>query len=271
MQNNTIFLRDGENDIRLVTMVSDDIGRTVAPRPAIIVFPGGAYVHLSPREAEPVAAKFFSAGFQAFILYYSLKEKARFPRPLQEASMAIAHVRSNAKEYNVDPNRIFVIGFSAGGHLAASIGTMYERSDAAFPGMIPGDNKPNGMILSYAPCCSHMGKIAQSFLRTLGGDATEADLLHWSPSDNVTESTAPAYIWHTEDDPVVPVEHSLIMASKLAEKKIPFELHIFPHGTHGLALATAETSDGKPNFEIPSVAQWIDEAIDWALRTGINK
>ncbi len=271
MRSETIYLREGENDIRLVSMISDDTDRKVGPRPAIIVFPGGAYVHLSPREAEPIAAKFYAKGFQAFVLYYSLKEKARFPRPLVEASMAIAHVRRNAAQYNIDSERIFVIGFSAGGHLAASIGTMYAREDAAFPGMTPGENKPNGMILCYAPCCSHMGKIAQSFLRTLGGDATEEDLIRWSPSDNVSEITAPAYIWHTVDDPVVPIAHSLIMASELAKKKIPFEMHLFPHGAHGLALADAETSNGNPDFEIPTVAQWIDEAIDWALRTGIDK
>ena len=185
--------------------------------------------------------------------------------------MAIAHVRTNAAKYHVDPNRIFIVGFSAGGHLAASIGTMFDREDAAFPGMKPGDNRPDGMILSYAPCCAHTDKIANSFLRTLGGDVTAEELLHWSPADNVSEATSPAFLWHTEDDQTVPVEHSLIMAEKLAASKVPFELHIFPHGPHGLALANEETSDGKAYFEVPGVTQWIDEAIEWASRLRTEK
>ena len=263
----TIYLRPGEPDIRLCTMAANDEAElAMGPRPAIIVFPGGGYTHLSPREAEPIAKKFFAAGFQAFILYYSIGEKARFPRPLEEASMAISYVRAHAEQYHVDPARVFVVGFSAGGHLAASIGTLFDRPEAAFPGMEPGSNRPTGMILSYAVTCVDTEKIARSFTQTLGGDVTKEELLRWSPADHVTEQTPPAYIWHTANDKTVPILHSLIMAQRLAEKKIPFELHVFPDGPHGLALANAQTAGGKPDFIRPDAAQWIDEAIDWAKR-----
>ena len=125
--------------------------------PAILILPGGAYNECSINEGRPVAEKFNSLGFNCFVLYYSLGEKAEFPRPLQDVSLAIAHIKRHAAEYNVDPERIFVCGFSAGGHLAASAGVFWNDKEAAFEGMEPGENKPAGMVLCYGvlSLCEH--------------------------------------------------------------------------------------------------------------------
>ncbi len=261
----TFHLRPENPDVTLTSYIADSAPElNYTRRPAIVVFPGGGYTHLSPREAEPVAMQFFAAGFQAFVLRYSIGEHAKFPNALVDASMAVAHVRENADRYNVDPERVFVVGFSAGGHLAATLGTMYDTPHAAFPGMKPGSNRPSGMILSYAPTSVRTEKIANSFKRTL--QVSEEELAQYSPENLVNAQTPPAYIWHTATDPVVPVEHAIYMASALAAAGVPFEVHVFPKGPHGIALATAQTCNGRDDMIVPDAAQWIREAIDWANR-----
>ena len=258
-------LRPENPDVTLTSYIADsapELNRV--RRPAIVVFPGGGYTHLSPREAEPVAMQFFAAGFQAFVLRYSIGEHAKFPNALVDASMAVAHVRENADRYTIDPDKVFVVGFSAGGHLAATLGTMYDTPHAAFEGMKEGSNRPSGMILSYAPTSVRTEKIANSFIRTLQMEREE--LAQYSPENRVNADTPPAYIWHTAEDPVVPVEHAIYMASALAAAGVPFEAHIFPKGPHGIALATAQTCNGREDFILPDAAQWVSEAIEWANR-----
>lgn len=267
MTTETVYLRQDDRDITLTTYISaDEPELKMPPRPAILVFPGGGYSFLSDREAEPIAKAFFGAGFQAFVLRYSIGEKAVFPRPLVDASLAMAHIRTHAQAYNIDPARVFVIGFSAGGHLAASLGTMYDDPMASFPGMEPGINRPTGMILSYAVTCVDMKKIVATFVRAVGGDLTREKLDRISPAERVSAATVPAFIWHTADDPVVPVEHALTMASRLAACGVPFEAHIFPAGPHGLSLATGQTCSARDGFVSLHVAQWFSEAVDWTRR-----
>ena len=252
-------------DVTLTSYIADSAPElNHVRRPAIVVFPGGGYQHLSPREAEPVAMQFFAAGFQAFVLRYSVGENAKFPNALVDASMPVAHVRMNADRYNIDPERIFVVGFSAGGHLAATLGTMYDSPYAAFDGMPAGANRPSGMILSYAPTSVRTEKIANSFTRTL--QMEREALEQYSPENLVTANTPPAYIWHTATDPVVPVEHAIYMASALAAAGVSFEAHIFPKGPHGIALATAQTCNAREDYIVPDAAQWVSEAIEWANR-----
>ncbi len=269
MKHDVIYLRPDESDGTLTTYICDDEAmRKMPPRPAIVICPGGGYRFTSAREAEPIAMKFLEAGFQAFILRYSVKEKARFPRPLVEASRAIVHVRENAEAYHVDPSRVFIIGFSAGGHLAGSLGTMWHEEFAkASPDMVPGANRPTGMILAY-PVIS-AGEFAHkgSFAEILGDEVeNEAARRAYSLEWRVDEKTVPTYIWHTCSDGTVPVENTLLFMSALAKSKIPFEAHIFPKGRHGLSLATADTCAGNPDYVIPEAQQWIDEAIDWTKR-----
>lgn len=268
MKIETIFLRPEDEKITLTTYISDPSAElNLPPRPAIVVLPGGGYQFLSDREGEPIVKKFLSEGFNAFLLRYSIREDAVFPRPLVDVSRAIVHIRENAEKYNVDPERIFVVGFSAGGHLCASIGTLWHEDYAkASPDMPIGANRPTGVILSYpvitAGEFAHRGSI-ESVVGTK--TPTEEQLRAVSLEYHVDENTVPAYIWHTTTDTCVPVQNSLFFASELAKHKIPFEMHIFPNGPHGLSLARPETNQGRP-CDQPEVAQWIDEAIDWTRR-----
>lgn len=269
MKTNVIYLRPGEDDITLTTYVSNDEPELqMPPRPAIVVIPGGGYRFTSDREAEPIAKMFMAAGFQAFILRYSVQEKALFPRPLVELSRAVVHVRENAGVYNVDPDKVFVIGFSAGGHLAASLGTLWHKDFAkASPDMTPGANRPTGMILSYPVISAGPFAHRGSFNNILGEKSADEEMRRaYSLELQVDENTVPTYIWHTCTDATVPVENTLLFMNALAAHKIPFEAHIFPKGPHGLSLANEQTSCGKAELVVPEVAQWIHEAIDWTKR-----
>ena len=269
MTSETIFLRPEDEKVTLTTYISaDEPELKMPPRPATVVFPGGGYAFLSDREAEPIAKVFFAAGFQVFILRYSIAPKAVFPRPLVDASRAIVHIRENAQKYNVDPARIFVVGFSAGGHLAASIGTLWHEDYAkASPDMPAGMNRPTGMILSYPVISSGPFAHRGSFDNILGTKTpTEEQNRAYSLEYHVDEHTVPAYIWHTASDTCVPVQNTLLFAAELAKHKIPFEMRIFPRGPHGLALANEQTCSGNRGLIYPDVAQWIDEAIDWTRR-----
>lgn len=269
MTTEKILLRPEEGDkVTLTTYITDEgTEMPLPPRPAILVIPGGGYSFCSEREAEPVAKCFFAVGFNCFVLRYSVKEDALFPRPLVEASRAIVYIRENAGKYNIDPHRVFVIGFSAGGHLAASLGTLWHEDFAkASPDMPAGANRPDGMILAYPVISSGPYADRGSFDRLLGTKApTEAQNRMCSLEYHVDEKTVPTYIWHTAEDTVVPVQNTVMFISALAAAKVPFEAHIFPAGPHGLSIANEQVNAGKP-CPYPETAQWVAEAIDWTRR-----
>jgi acetyl esterase/lipase len=233
-------------------------------RGAVVICPGGGYERVSSREAEPIALQFNAAGFHAFVVYYSVAP-VRHPQPLLDLSRALNIIRSNAAEWQVDPQRIAVCGFSAGGHLAASLGVYWQQAEfSRGQGLQPGLNQPNALILGYpvisASDVGHQG----SFKNLLGPDPAPALLEQFSLEYHVNAQTPPTFLWHTSDDQVVMVENSLLFATALRHQQIPFELHVYPHGGHGLALATPESnnhSDGRG--EDPHVATWIGLCIEW--------
>ena len=234
---------------------------------AVIVCPGGGYNHLSPREAEPIAAQFLAAGFATFILHYGVGKNAANYRPLKQLALAIRHVRENAQKYSVDPDYIFVCGFSAGGHLAASAGILWNSPvlDEIAAGAPRDIVRPTGMILGY-PVIS-AGKIAHrdSFYELCGKEnPTEEELSAFSLEKHVSADTSPAFIWHTFADQAVPVQNSLLLAEKMTDAGVPFELHVFPQGRHGLSLCNELTANGKPAFIEPHTAQWLNLALRWA-------
>jgi len=269
MKTDVIFLREDDHKITLTTYIASDSPElNMPPRPAILIFPGGGYNFLSDREAEPIARSFMAAGFNAFILRYSIGKDAVFPRPVVDASLALRNIRVNASEYNIDPEKVFVIGFSAGGHLAGSIGTMWHKDFVQREINMPyGMNKPSGMILSYAVLTTNDYAHVSSIQTITGMPEPPPELLElYAVEKQVDENTPPAFIWHTAADTGVPVENSLQMALSMSAKKIPFELHIYPEGQHGISLATKETSSQNPAFINPTVSDWINKAIDWAMR-----
>lgn len=206
---------------------------------AMIICPGGGYLRRTQHEGEPVAQWLNRIGISAFVLKYRVAPY-RHPYPLSDAQRAIRYIRYHAAHYCVDPERIGMVGFSAGGHLAATAGTRSDEgiSDSSDPIDRMG-SRPDLMILCY-PVISfgdyrHQGSVT----RLLGSAASQemCDLL--SNEQHVNERTPPAFIWHTSNDATVLVENSLLMAGALSRNKIPFELHTFESGRHGLGLATS--------------------------------
>jgi acetyl esterase/lipase len=236
-----------------------------AARPAVIVCPGGGYRYTSPREAEPIALKFNAAGYHAFVLDYSVAPR-RHPQPLLDAARAIRLVRERSAAWKVVADKVAVCGFSAGAHVAASLGTLWGASPvAAAPGSRNAPEasaRPDALILCYPVISSGEFAHRGSFENLLGPDATGEELAAMSLELRVDERTPPTLLWHTYDDPSVPLENSLLFARALREKGVPFELHVYPHGPHGLSLATKETDSGTMG-SYPHVATWMGLCVEW--------
>ncbi len=227
--------------------------------PSVVICPGGGYRFCSTREAEPVGLEYLAAGFNVFILYYSVGDNIKNFNPLKELSSTVMAIRDNYEEWGCDPKQIAVCGFSAGGHLAASLCTMWNHPDFLkhFDNM-GGQNKPNAGIINYAvlssePDIRHNG----SFETLTKGDVEELSAL-FSLENQVDKHCPPLFIFHTFDDTVVPVENSLVLMSALRAHKVPFEAHIFPSGTHGISVCTKEVASHNPH-----VRQWVELSKNW--------
>ena len=233
-------------------------------RPVVIVLPGGGYAYTSPREADPVAMQFFAAGFQTLTLYYSCAPD-RYPAALLQVAATILWVRRNAEELHADPNRIFVIGFSAGGHLAASAGTMWKEPILSETlGAESRLFRPDGMILGYPVIMYNELGHKGSFKNLLGEGLTDEEYGKFSLEKRVDDDTCKAFLWHTWADGGVPVENSLEMAKALRKHNIPFEMHIYPTGGHGLSVVNEQSSrDDQPQMRDPHIATWMNLCIEW--------
>lgn len=207
-----------------------------AIRPAVLVFPGGGYRVCSDREAEPVALAYLAEGYHAFILRYTVGEDVRFPAPLRDAEAALRLILDNAAQWHVDAGRIAVAGFSAGGHLAAALGTM-------------GAVRPAALILGY-PC------ILESISQILPGEVPGLDT-------RVDAKTPPAFLFTTAADALVPAENSLAFAAAMGNANRPYELHVFQKGAHGLSMAKPYSSGGASALADPRVAAWFGMSVDW--------
>jgi acetyl esterase/lipase len=217
--------------------------------PAILVLPGGGYERHADHEAEPVAEWLASLGIHAFVLRYRVAPH-RHPAPLADAKAALAWIRSGRHGLAVDGSRVGVLGFSAGGHLAATLSAGVPTGDDSLD--VP-DSLPDLSILCY-PVVSFESAVHQSSINNLLGASPSAELLaRLSAELTVTAQTPPAFIWHTSDDGAVDVGHSLRYALALREATVPAELHVFPHGRHGLGLAAG----------VAGVEQWTELCATW--------
>ncbi len=206
---------------------------------AMVVCPGGGYAGHAEHEAEPVARWLNRHGVSAFVLRYRVAPN-RHPAPLQDVQRAMRWVRAGARRWALDPERIGVMGFSAGGHLAASAGILPPLPIPSPLGPDPLDPvpcRPAVMVLGY-PVIS-MGRHAHAGSRAnlLGPDPSSSLRTSVSLELRVAADTSPAFIWHTADDATVPVQNALLLAQALGRRGRPFALHVYPHGPHGLGLA----------------------------------
>lgn len=242
-------------------------------RPAVIICPGGGYEFRSFREDEPVALKYLANGIAAFVLEYSTgsdlysSSSARFPQQLCEACEAIKTVRDNAVKWDIDPHRVFIGGFSAGGHLASSAVTMYGSKDVIENlGGDAEDYRPDGGILCYPVishnCDTHVG----SFKALLGEKYCDPEARRYvSTETHIDKNTPPCFIWSTSDDNAVPIINSLVFAEALTSNKIRYQLQIYHSGQHGLALCDRITSSD-PSLKIDDYAEWINDSIKWIYK-----
>lgn len=228
------------NENRNVTLTAflQDVGGefpNITKRPAILILPGGGYRMCSDREAEPVAMTYLHAGFQAFVLRYSVQEHATWPNPLEDYEQAMALIRSKADEWNLYPDKVAVIGFSAGGHLAAAGATMAE-------------NRPNAAILGYPV--------------TEGPSARSCEPSAPDVVSAVDQKTCPCFVFATRTDPLVPIRNSLNFVAALAMHDISFESHIYAYGPHGFSVGNSSVL--KPGTEICSRAvSWVNDSVAW--------
>lgn len=232
-------------------------------RPTMLVFPGGGYWMRSDRECQPIALSYVAKGFQTFTVEYTVAQEsdnAHYPVMLIEAAMAVAYVRENAKKYWIREDKIAVIGFSAGGHLAGSIATMYDdenviaalKDKAALC-------RPDAVVLGY-PVITFI-KPTHGGTRDICANNNPELFEKLSIENRVTENTPPTFIWSTSEDDCVPIINSALMAEALSNKHVPFECHIFRTGLHGLSLCNEETSrlDGK--HEDAVAEQWLEQSV----------
>ncbi len=233
-------------------------------RPAVVVCPGGGYWFCSAREADPIAVSYLSAGYHAFVLYYSLGKYAAYPGPICDLSRALAHIRAHSDEWGVREDQIAVCGFSAGGHLTACQGTLWNRPDIQAAAGVTGDqNRPNGLILGYPVITTdwmHTDE-EQVYQRIAGSMRREQAEQLLNCDRNVGAHTPPAFLFHTAEDQVVPVTDSLRFATAMQQAGRPYELHVFPQGGHGAALATTLTG-----WAAPGVEQWMALSVNWLNR-----
>ncbi len=214
-------------------------------RPAVLVCPGGGYSMCSNREAEPIAMHFLAMGYNTFILRYSLKENSNFPQPLEDANEAMKMICDNADEWLVDKDKIAVCGFSAGGHLAAALGTM-------------GTIRPAAMILGY-PCIT--GDICNELRVLYNNDCVP------TIDDKVDDKTPPAFIFADSNDGLVPIGSSIAFADALKKHNISYEMYLFNEGGHG--FATSDYVTCRDVYENAS-HDWISKCKLWLYKLFFN-
>ncbi len=253
MKHERVYLDKNDERVYIDTYVADG-----SPRPAMLVIPGGGYVGVSHfLEGEPIALKFLEKGYNTFELNYRVGKSDNYPKQLTDAAKAMIYIRENAESLSVFPDKVYAVGFSAGGHLTGSLATMFDNAEmkAEF-----GDKcdkiRPDAVILSY-PVITAIGACHQgSFANLLGkpyADLTEEEKRSFSIECLVNDKTPPVFIWHTAEDKCVPPIGSVKMAAALDKAACTYKVSIYPYGPHALGLGE----------EDPFVCNWVSEACDF--------
>lgn len=247
-----------------------EMNRQDQKRPCLVICPGGGYHGCSQRESEMIALNFLPKGYNAFVITYSCCPN-KFPTQLREVAAVMELIYSHADDWNCDTSKIAIMGFSAGGHLAAHYTNAYDCPEVRE--VFENSRPVQASVLCYPvitadPKFSHKDSFAVIAGRE---ELTEEDINKFSCDRLVSEKTPPAFIWHTSEDSCVPVENSLLYAAALSAHKIPFDLRIYSFGWHGLATADYQTCDEiEPRFA--GNHAWIADAQNWlAMTLGIKQ
>ena len=215
-------------------------------RPCMLVVPGGGYRYVSSTEADPVARTFYAAGYNVFVLAYTvnyLDEPLKL-QPLMDIARAVRIIRYHAEKCSVDPDKIVVCGFSAGAHLCASLCVHYPDISDPDPKYAPISARPDAAVLGYPVITSGEYAHSDSFTALLGADAGEKELEYMSLEKHVTDDMPPCFLWQTASDDSVPVENSYLFAMACRKAGVPFAHHVFSEGIHGMSVATEEWLEG---------------------------
>lgn len=233
-------------------------------KPMVIICPGGAYRFCSDREAEPIAMKFLACGMHAAVLRYTT-DPSPYPTAAIELAWCISECRRRAREWHIRPDSIHVIGFSAGGHLACTLGTVWHRPLFRQTLGENADVRPNSQILCYPVITMGESTHAETRRQLLGESPSSEAVDSLSLEKQVTAQTVPTFLWHTVEDRAVPVENSLQYACALRRSGVPFEMHLYEKGGHGLSTCEDITAGG-PEGVVPDNAEWINHAIRFIRR-----
>ncbi|KHL96454.1 esterase [Paenibacillus sp. IHB B 3415] len=229
---------------------------------AVVICPGGGYAMRADHEGGPVAEWLNTLGISAFVLRYRVAPY-KYPSALQDAQRALRTIRFRADEFGIDPDRLGILGFSAGGHLASTAGVLYDLGNPDHPEPLERlSSRPDRLILCYPVISMTEGVTHQGSKSNLLGDSPGEQLTQrLSSEQQVTAGTPPTFLWHTSDDASVPLENSLLFAGALSRHQIPFDLHIYAHGVHGIGLGTEE----------PHTRTWTDACASWLQLNGYTR
>lgn len=231
-------------------------------RPAVIVVPGGGYWHVSKRESEPISSAFMALGFQTFILkYLCAPQGVRYPEQLLELASAVDYIKTHAEELHINEKEVFVVGFSAGGHLAGHLSVSYAKIYNLTKKEL--DCKPTAVGLAY-PVISYNYGHTGSFDNLLQGYTADEKLSlieELNLDSQVTSETPPTFIWCTAQDTIVPAENTVRYVLALLKSSVPYESHIYPIGPHGLSTGSVELNSFVE--KVPKVSSWVKDCADF--------
>ena len=267
MLHERIYLDKNDERVYIDTYVANDKSYK---RNAILIIPGGGYrVVCTEREGEPIALSYVAYGFNAFVLNYRVGEVGDiFPKQLIDAGRAIMYIKKNAVRFGIDPERVFTVGFSAGGHLSGSCAIMYDAPEVREALGISGEeNKPTAAVLAYPDVSANAfvtnKKTFESLLGKPFDEITEAEKRRFSLETAVRPDSAPMFLWHTREDTLVPLNGTLLLAQAAKDAGVNVTLHVYPYGPHGLALANRITECGYAPHVQPLAENWIADTVAW--------